>query len=277
MLKILLTTLTLTTATIANAQLTAEQIMVNYKVACASDAEIVADQELLSIVGDNQQAAQARKDFQAFVTSPKAAVEAIVIPYNEGVAQLTAQLTSPEMAAELQTEAEKYVQENGGTVEEAKKIIIEMTIQSILAQQQIPPLETLVYQTTARACGLMNVIQGEITKTGCKNGAGEAIDMTAATQFCASVSTQLEQIDVTSGQLNEIQQQAQALINAVTASIQRDAEAQMAPLMETLNVPFEEVVKAAMDLVSVPETEAVEVPALPAGDATAPVKNETMP
>ncbi len=277
MLKILLTTLTLTTATVANAQLTAEQIMVNYKVACASDAEIVADQELLSIVGDNQQAAQVRKDFQAFVTSPKAAIEAVVVPYNEGVAQLTAQLTSPEMAAELQTEAEKYVQQNGGTIEEAKKIIIDMTIQNILAQQQIPPLENLVYQTAASACGLMNIIQSEITKTGCKNGAGEAIDMKPATQFCASVATQLNQIDVTSGQLNEIQQQAQALINAVTASIQRDAEAQMAPLMETLNTPFEEVVKATMDLVAVPEAAVVDVPAALPAEESAPVQAPTQP
>jgi hypothetical protein len=247
MLKIILTSLFAVTASIANAQTTEQQLQTNYKIVCASDAELTVDQELLSIIGDNQGAAQARQDFQTFVANPTFAIHNIVTPYNELIASIKADILSAS-AAELQAEAEKYVQANGGTIDEAKEIIIANVTQSMLQQQQIPPLEVLVYQTAAGVCSTLTFIQPEIAKSGCKTASGEAIDMTAATQFCTSIAPQLALINDASSQLNSIQQQAQALIDAVTASIQRDAQAQMAPLYEAVNLPFEAVVKAALDL-----------------------------
>ena len=266
MLKITLTAVLLMASAIASAQ-TAEQqqLLVTYKVACASDAEVSVDQQLLAIVGDNQDAALARQDFQAFVASPKSVVESIVVPYNEMLKTIKDQLTTSAPEA-LQADAEKYAKENGVTVEEAKEALVAMKTEEFLAQQQIPPLDVLVYQTVASSCGLLTYIQPEITKTGCKTPVGEVADVTAAAQFCASIAPQLSQINEISGQMNAIQQQAQALIAAVTASIQKGAEAEMTPLAESLDVPFLAVVKAAMDLVAAPAP--VLAPSLPAQDTT---------
>ena len=266
MLKITFTAVLLMASAIASAQ-TAEQqqLLVTYKVACASDAEVSADQQLLAIVGDNQDAALARQDFQAFVASPKSVVESIVVPYNEMLKTIKDQLTTSAPEA-LQADAEKYAKENGVTVEEAKEALVAMKTEEFLAQQQIPPLDVLVYQTVAGSCGLLNYIQPEITKTGCKTPAGEVADVAAAAQFCTSIAPQLSQINEISGQMDAIQQQAQALIAAVTASIQKGAEAEMTPLAESLDVPFLAVVKAAMDLVAAPAP--VLAPSLPAQDTT---------
>lgn len=269
MLKITLTALIATAASIASAQTAEEQLQVTYKVACASDAEVTVDQQLLSIVGDNQEAAKARQDFQTFIASPKALIEATVNPYNAKVAEMKAELSTT-AAAELQTEAEKYSQEKGVTIEEAKEALLAIAVESMLAQQQVPPVEAQVYQAVAGSCGILTYIQPEVTKSGCKTAAGEAADVTAATQFCASVAPQLTQINETSGKLNSIQQQAQALIAAVTASIQRDADTQMAPLFESIDAPFQGVVKAAMDLIAVPAP--VQTPELPAEETPAPAK-----
>ncbi len=269
MLKIILTALIFAGASVASAQTPEEQqqqqLEVTYKVACATDVEVAADQQLLSIVGDNQDAAKARADFQAFVASPKAVVEGIVTPYNDMLASLEEQLVTTS-AAELQTEAEKVVQQNGGTIEEAKKALIATAIENTLAQQQIPPLKALVYQATTESCGILSYIKPEITKTGCKTPAGEDVNMTAATEFCASIAPQMALIGEASGQINMIQQQTQTLIDAVTASINRDAQNQMAPIMESMNTPFEELVKTAMDLIAVPEP--IQVPNLPPKEVT---------
>ena len=251
MLKITLTALIAMAASIASAQTAEEQMQVTYKVACASDAELTADQNLLSIVGDNQEAAKARQDFQMFVASPKALIEATVNPYKAKVAEIKAELSST-TSAELQTAAEKYSQEKGVSIDEAKETLLANAVDSMLAQQKVPPVDVLVYRVVAGSCGILNYIQPEITKSGCKTSAGEAADVAAASQFCTSVASQLTQIDETSGQLNSIQQQAQTLIAAVTASIQRDAETQMTPLMDAIDAPFQVVVKAAMDLIAVP-------------------------
>lgn len=270
MLKIILTALIATAASIASAQTAEEQVLLTYKVACASDAEITVDQQLLSIVGgDNQDVAKARQDIQLFVASPKALIEAIVNPYNAKVAEMKAELSTT-AAAELQTEAEKYSQEKGVTIEEAKEALLAIVVDSALAQQQVPPVEVQVYQAVAGVCGLLTYIQPEITKSGCKTAAGEVADVTAAAQFCTSVAPQLAQISETSGQLNSIQQQAQALIAAVTASIQRDADTQMAPLMDAIDAPFQVVVKAAMDLIAVPAP--VQVPEAPVEETPAPTE-----
>ncbi len=270
MLKITLTALIATAASIASAQTAEEQIQVMYKVACASDAEITTDQQLLSIVGgDNQFVAKARQDFQTFVASPKALIEATVNPYNAKVEAMKAELTAT-TAAELQTAAEKYSQEKGVTIEEAKEALLSMAVDSKLAEQQVPPVKVQVYQAVYGVCELLTYTQPEITKSGCKTAAGEASDVTAAVKFCTSVAPQLAQINETSGKLNSIQQQTQALIDAVTASIQRDADTQMAPLIESIDAPFEVVVKAAMDLVAVPEP--VQTPAQPAEETPAPTE-----
>ena len=270
MLKIILTALIATAASIASAQTAEEQVLLTYKVACASDAEITVDQQLLSIVGgDNQDVAKARQDIQLFVASPKALIEAIVNPYNAKVAEMKAELSTT-AAAELQTEAEKYSQEKGVTIEEAKEALLAIVVDSALAQQQVPPVEVQVYQAVAGVCGLLTYIQPEITKSGCKTAAGEVADVTAAAQFCTSVAPQLAQISETSGQLNSIQQQAQALIAAVTASNQRDADTQMAPLMDAIDAPFQVVVKAAMDLIAIPAP--VQVPEAPVEETPAPTE-----
>ncbi len=270
MLKITLTALIATVASIASAQTAEEQLQFMHKVACASDAEITTDQQLLSIVGaDNQFVAKARQDFQTFVASPKALIEATVNPYNAKVEETKAELTAT-TAAELQTAAEKYSQEKGVTIEEAKEALLVIAVDSKLAEQQVPPVKVQIYQAVSGVCELLTYIQPEITKSGCKTAAGEASDVTAAVKFCTSVAPQLAQINETSGKLNSIQQQTQALIDAVTASIQRDADTQMAPLVESIDAPFEVVVKAAMDLVAVPEP--VQTPAQPAEETPAPTE-----
>ena len=252
MLKFTLTALITAAASMSSAQTAEEQLQVTYKVACASDAEITVDQQLLSMIGgDNQEIAKARQNIQMFIASPKALVEATVNPYNAMVASMKAELSTT-AAAELQTEAEKYSQEKGVTIEEAKEALLAIAVDSMLAQQQVPPVDVQVYQAVAGVCGLLTYIQPEITKSGCKTAAGEVADVTAAAQFCAAVAPQIAQITETSGQLNSIQQQSQALIAAVTASIQRDTEAQMAPLLDAIDAPFQVVVKAAMDLIAVP-------------------------
>jgi hypothetical protein len=266
MLKITLTAFITAAAAMAFAQTAEEQLQVTYKVACASDAEITADQQLLSMIGsDNQEVAKARQNIQLFIASPKTLVEATVNPYNAMVAAMKAELSTT-AAAELQTEAEKYSQEKGVTIEEAKEALLAIVVDSMLAQQQVPPVDVQVYQAVRGVCGLLTYIQPEITKSGCKTAAGEVADVTVAAQFCTSVAPQLAQLNETSGQLNAIQQQSQALIAAVTASIQRDADAQMAPLLEAIDAPFQVVVKAAMDLVAVPAP--VQVPEAPAVEET---------
>jgi hypothetical protein len=262
MLKITLTALITAAASMASAQTAEEQLQVTYKVACASDAELTVDQQLLSIVADNQEAAKARQDFQTFVASPKALIEATVNPYNATVEAMKAELSTT-AAAELQTEAEKYSQEKGVSIEEAKEALLTIAVESALAQQQVPPVDVLVYQAVAGSCGILTYIQPEITKSGCKTAAGEVADVTAAAKFCTSVAPQLAQINETSGKINTIQQQVQALIAAVTASLQRDAEAQMSPLIDSIDAPFEVVVKAAMDLIAVPAPAPVQAPAQP--------------
>ncbi len=280
MLKLSLITLLAAVASVASAQeqtpeqQAAKQLEVNYKVVCSSDLELENDSELLAIIGNDAGAADVRSRFQAFVTNPKSTVQAALDQYTAIQKDIETQILQvPELVAQVEKDAVAYEKEKGVSAEEAKAAVLANLVEFYMAKQQITQ-SAVVYESVGSACGFFNMIQTQITASGCKTPAGEAIDVATATQFCGSIAAPMGQVQQISGQLGAIEQQAQALIAAVTASIQKGALAEMTPLLESLDQPIEDVAKAALDLLAVPET--VEAPVAVA-PVTATPTQETAP
>jgi hypothetical protein len=243
-------------------------IETTYKVICGSDAELVADAELMQLIGSNQQAVQARQAFQAFIASPKAAVEKAIAEADAAVAQAKTEVeqaiaTEPKAAESVKQLAEQYAKENNVSMEEAQAVAIAYFVDYVLMQKTGVDSKNIknssVYSAVASSCNLMNYAQTEITKSGCKKTSGEVVDMTEASQLCQSVSKDLQDILQSSSQIQQIQQQAQALIQATTQAINGDANAKIAPIAEAMNTPIQSVVDKALELIAKPTTPAAEV------------------
>jgi hypothetical protein len=152
------------------AQQTDEQkaIETTYKVICASDAELVADTELMQLIGSNPQAVAARESFQAFITSPKASVEKVVADAETSIAEAKAEVeqtvaSNPEAAAAVKQYAEKYAKDNNVSIEEAQTAAIAFFVDYILTQKTGVDSKNLknssVYGSISGSCNLMNFVQ----------------------------------------------------------------------------------------------------------------------
>lgn len=272
MIKNIFTTFAIITlATVAFAQ-TAEEIQqkqleITYKVACLSDDEVAVDAELLQIVGSNPDAIALREGFQSFVASPKAAFESSLNAYNALVAQEKAALeqaiaTNPQTAEAVKKASESYAAQNKVSIEEATAKVMEYLVSYAVQQKTgIPDADTLIFSTAMSGCGLANYIQPKIAQSGCKTMAGAAIDMTATNQFCQSIAADISTLEGKSAELAKIEAEMKATIEKVVAALQAAAQAEMAPISQSMNEPIQKIVDAALNLIGTPAP--VEVPAKP--------------
>lgn len=263
MIKIILTTLAVLTLTsVAFAQTAEEmqqkQMEITYKIACLSDAEVAVDAELIQIVGSNPDAVALRETFQSFVADPKAAFETSLNDFNALVEQEKAALeqalaTNPQVAEALKKGAEEYAAANKVSIEEATAKLKEAFVSYGVQQKTgIPDSDTLVFTIAMNSCGLANYIQPKLAQLGCKTKAGDAIDMTVTNQFCQSISADMASLEAKSVELSKIEAITKATIDKVVAALQAAAQAEMAPISQSMEEPIQKIVDAALNLIGTP-------------------------
>lgn len=226
-----------------------QQRQINYKIACLSDAELTADQELISLLGKNPTATLVREDFQLFASSPGVLIAKKMNDYDKIKSQLIEQMkqsTAPEV---IEKAAAEYAKEKNVSVEEAKIFLLNSQAEAMILQQTGETKDSSIFTASDKGCGFIEYVKPEIEKLGCKTSSGEKVDFSVSEEFCSSISQQRSAFAKASTQLQAINQKAQFVIQSVTEALQKNAQTEMAPLLEEIKNPVNEVVAIAMKLV----------------------------
>ncbi len=246
------------------------QVDLIYAVTCSSQMELITNADVMAAIGSQASLSALRVSTQQFVSSPVtfvndaiaanevkvSAYEDAAKVYEDQVTELIASIEKDVPAADIDAAVQKYAADNNMTVEEARPVFLRLNATAYMSQQGIqapapaPTRDNVILSSSARSCSVLNIIQAKITASGCKNDAGDVLDMQPSSNFCQAIAAQSAALAAASAQVEAIQSEAQMAVQLLTQTIQKGTEAQLAPVLESMKAPKSELVVIVEGLLS---------------------------